>query len=59
MRKSILAICLTVLTSAPARAQPDPRITSLVDAISADTIRSYVTSLVGFGRRHTRVVSRR
>jgi hypothetical protein len=53
MRKLILAISL-VLAATPVQAQqPDPQVASLVNAVSVDSLRSYLTTLVGFGTRHT------
>jgi hypothetical protein len=50
-----------VCSNAPAGAQQpaadavarDPRISALVASVSADTLRTYLTKLVGFGTRHT------
>jgi len=38
---------------APAPAASDPRLDSIVSAVSADRLRADVTRLVGFGTRHT------
>lgn len=40
--------------AAPAAAQQqDPKIAALVSSVSADSLKSYLTTLVGFGTRHT------
>ncbi len=39
--------------SAAAPAATDPRLTAIVAAVSADSLRASVTRLVGFGTRHT------
>jgi hypothetical protein len=56
MRKSLPSIAagLLVLAATPAFAQQrDPAVTSLVNSVSSDTLRSYLTKLVSFGTRHT------
>jgi hypothetical protein len=56
MRKLIPTILagLIVLAWSPASAQQrDPAVTALVNSVNADTLRSYLTTLVGFGTRHT------
>ncbi|MGQ0561519.1 MAG: M28 family peptidase [Gemmatimonadota bacterium] len=53
MRTVFTALIAIIAASTPAIAQTDPQISGLVGSISADTLRSYLTTLVGFGTRHT------
>jgi hypothetical protein len=52
MRKLLLLAVFLATTNAEAQ-QPDPQISTLVSAVSVDSLRSYLTTLVGFGTRHT------
>jgi hypothetical protein len=52
MRKLLLLAVFVAATNAEAQ-QPDPQISALVGAVSVDSLRSYLTTLVGFGTRHT------
>lgn len=52
---SLLAgmISLTLICHAQLIVQRDPEIAEMVKAVSADSLRSYITTLVGFGTRNT------
>ena len=54
MRNMISASIALLLAATPGSAQrPDPAVAALVTSVSADTLGSYLTALVGFGTRHT------
>ena len=59
MRSSAALLVLAISAPAPLAAQApapaasDPRLDSIVSAVSADRLRADVTRLVGFGTRHT------
>ncbi len=56
MRPLALSFVVSVAAAplaAQAPAAPDPRLTAIVDAVSAESLRADVTRLVGFGTRHT------
>jgi len=49
----VVCAAATAPLAAQTPAASDPRITAIVDAVSADSLRADVTRLVGFGTRHT------
>ncbi len=55
MRNIFTAILICTITSASAQTiiQRDPEIETMVKEVSADSLRSYITSLVSFGTRNT------
>ena len=50
-----LTLCSPLLAQTPAgmQMQQDPQIAQMIADVSADSMRSYLTRLVGFGTRHT------
>lgn len=54
MRKIMIALLGTLVLASPLAAQQrDSQIAALVRSVSSDSLRSYLTTLVGFGTRHT------
>ncbi|MBS1563297.1 MAG: M20/M25/M40 family metallo-hydrolase [Bacteroidetes bacterium] len=58
MRKFCVAAVLIMVTAAtyaqsPAIIRRDPLIAGMVDEVSADSLRSYINTMVAFGTRHT------
>jgi hypothetical protein len=49
----LVAVLAAVPLAAQTPAASDPRVTAIVGAVSADSLRADVTRLVGFGTRHT------
>ena len=53
MRKILLTISLVLVAGTANAQQPDPQVAALVNSVSVDSLRAYLTKLVGFGTRHT------
>lgn len=49
----LAVIGLCNITSAQTIIQRDPQIEKMVSGVSADSLKSYITQMVGFGTRHT------
>ena len=49
----MLSICSSLVAQSTAIIQRDPAIAKMVEQINADSLRSYITSMVSFGTRHT------
>jgi len=48
-----LSLCSSMVAQSPTIIQRDPAIAKMVEQISADSLRSYITLMVSFGTRHT------
>ncbi|HMF70194.1 MAG TPA: M20/M25/M40 family metallo-hydrolase [Flavitalea sp.] len=49
----MLSICSSLVAQSTTIIQRDPVIAKMVEQINADSLRSYITSMVSFGTRHT------